>query len=303
MEPPPSAAFPAALERFLDACWLESGLSGNTLAAYRNDLSAFVAAGIIDPHGRFIAQSANRLPELLAVRIRNGASVRSIRRQLSSLRRYAAWLRREGRLDVDPLARLEPPRAPQRLPSVLSETEVRALIEAPDTSVALGVRDRALLEILYASGIRVSELTAIDVGDVNPRQGLIRVTGKGGKDRLVPLGESALEWLERWLRDARLQWAAATVDDALFIARTGRRLSRQAIWLRVRHWALRAGIAKTISPHKLRHSFATHLLDHGADLRVVQLLLGHADLSTTQIYTQVAGSRLKSLHARHHPRG
>jgi len=278
-------------------------LSRNTLDAYRNDLVGFVAAGVVAADGNFDAQAAARLPAVFAARIRAGASVRTIRRQVSSLRRFASWLRREGRLSVDPFARLAPPRSPQRLPTVLSESEVRALIEAPDTETTLGVRDRALLEILYASGIRVSELTAIDVGHVNPRQGLIRVTGKGGKDRLVPLGESALQWSTRWADDFRPDWAGLNGDDALFIARSGKRLSRQAVWLRVRHWARLAGIDKPISPHKLRHSFATHLLDHGADLRVVQLLLGHADLSTTQIYTQVAGSRLKSLHGRHHPRG
>ena len=295
-----------SVERFLDAAWAEDGLAESTLAAYRNDLIGFARSGLFvsgdSDAGRFEVD-AERLPGILASRLREGGSVTTLRRQFSSLRRFCAWLRLHGLLSADPLARLEPPKLPRRLPGVLSESQVEALLNAPDTGTPLGLRDRAMLEVLYASGMRVSEMTAIEMPDMNLRQGLVRVTGKGGKDRLSPLGEQALDWLQRWCDGPRRDWLGQPPSDALFISSRGAALTRQAVWHRIRACALRAGIGSAVSPHKLRHSFATHLLDHGADLRVVQLLLGHADLATTQIYTHVANARMKSLHRQHHPRG
>lgn len=294
------------IDRFLDAAWAEDGLAESTLSAYRNDLVGFARSGLFvsgDSNPQGFEIDAARLPAILATRIRDGGSVTTLRRQFSSLRRFCAWLRIQGRLSADPLATLEPPKLPRRLPGVLSEGQVEALLNAPDTGTALGVRDRTMLEVLYASGMRVSELTAIEMPDMNFRQGLVRVTGKGGKDRLTPLGEQALDWLQRWCDGPRRDWLGQPQSDALFISSRGGGLTRQAVWHRIRNHALQAGIAAPVSPHKLRHSFATHLLDHGADLRVVQLLLGHADLATTQIYTHVANARMKSLHAQHHPRG
>jgi len=294
------------IERFLDAAWAEDGLAEHTLTAYRNDLTGFARSGLFVSGGdndRGCQVDAARLSALLAERIRNGASVATIRRQFSALRRFCAWLRLHGLLADDPLAALEPPRMPRRLPGVLAESQVEALLSAADGKTALGTRDRAMLEVMYAAGVRVSELTGMDLPAVNLRQGLIRVTGKGGRDRLVPLGEQAVDWIWRWCTGARRDWLGNPVSDALFISKRGRRLTRQAVWYRLRHYASVAGITDPVSPHKLRHSFATHLMNHGADLRVVQLLLGHADLATTQLYTHVASARLKGVHRQHHPRG
>ncbi len=296
----------AIVDRFLDAAWAEDGLADSTLAAYRSDLIGFSRSGLFvldGPDGRCFRIDAAGLPALLASRIRAGASVTTLRRQFSALRRFCGWLRIHGHLFSDPLEGLDPPKQPRRLPGVLSERQVDALLCAPDTQTPLGLRDRAILEVLYASGMRVSELTSIELPDVNFRQGLIRVTGKGGKDRLTPLGEQALSSLQRWCDGPRRDWLGKPPSDALFTSSRGTGLTRQAVWHRIRVHALQAGISSAVSPHKLRHSFATHLLDHGADLRVVQLLLGHADLATTQIYTHVASARMKSLHEQHHPRG
>lgn len=300
------AASTAHIERFLDAAWAADGLAERTLAAYRNDLNGFVRSGLFvaaNAGGDALKIDTERLPALLAQRIRSGASISTIRRQFSALRRFCAWLRLQGLLSEDPLVALEPPRMPRRLPGVLAESQVEALLSVPDTTSALGLRDRAILEVLYAAGVRVSELTAMDLPAVNLRQGLVRVTGKGGRDRLVPLGEQAVDWVTRWRDGPRRDWLGMPVSDALFISRRGRRLTRQAVWYRLRRHAAAAGIQDPVSPHKLRHSFATHLMNHGADLRVVQLLLGHADLATTQLYTHVASARLKSVHQQHHPRG
>ena len=298
------AGNPAALiDGFLDAAWAEDGLAAATLTAYRNDLIGFARSGLFVFENARCRVADDRLPALLAHRLREGASVATIRRQLSALRRFCAWLRGRGLVEGDPMARLEPPRKPLRLPGVLSEAEVESLLAAPDVETPLGIRDRTMLEVLYASGMRVSELTACALSDVNFRQGLIRVTGKGGKDRLAPLGEQAMEWLQRWCDGPRRDWLGTPPADAVFISARGSGLTRQAVWHAIRAHARRAGIRADVSPHKLRHSFATHLLDHGADLRVVQLLLGHADLGTTQIYTHVANARLKALHGKHHPRG
>lgn len=297
-----SASTDPLIERFIDAAWAEDGLAPKSLDAYRTDLTGLARSGLFLSDGPAIRVERSTLMNLFAERLRSGMQISTLRRQLSALRRFCAWLRREGRMHEDPLATFEPPRSPLRLPGVLSEDEVDALMAAPDVGAALGLRDRAMLEVLYASGLRVSELAGLERSNVNLRQGVVRVTGKGGKDRLVPLGESASEWLQRWMDGPRRAWADAR-EEAVFLSRRGRGLSRQAIWQRIRHYALKLGFGARLTPHKLRHSFATHMLDHGADLRVVQMLLGHADLSTTQIYTHVAQARLKNLHHRHHPRG
>ena len=290
------------IDRFIDSVWAEDGLAQQSLTAYRNDLIGFARSGLFGSQGD-ISVNRDRLMRLLAKRLRSGLHVSTMRRQISSLRRFCAWLRREGMLSDDPLRSLTPPRQSIRLPNVLSEQEVKALLEAPDDETPLGLRDRCMLEVLYASGLRVSELAAMELVNVNFRQGLVRVTGKGGKDRLVPLGDDALNWLQRWCDGPRRAWCRETQPAEVFISRRGHGLTRQAIWHRINGYAKKMGLDQRLSPHKLRHSFATHMLDHGADLRVVQLLLGHADLSTTQIYTHVASARLKSIHQNHHPRG
>jgi len=230
-------------------------------------------------------------------------SARTKARRLSSMRRYYQYLIRERIIDGDPTARLEAPRLGRSLPRTLSENEVEALIGAPDRSTTIGLRDRAMLEVLYATGLRVSELVAIKLTQVNLRQGVVRITGKGNKERLVPLGEEALDYLQCYLEGARSDLCRRRPTEALFPTRSGKAMSRQAFWYMIKKYANKAGIGTDLSPHTVRHAFATHLLNHGADLRVVQMLLGHSDISTTQIYTHVATERLKSLHAKHHPRG
>ncbi|UWN51425.1 Tyrosine recombinase XerD [Alcanivorax sp. ALC70] len=237
--------------------------------------------------------------EYLADRV--GVSARSVARQLSAMKSFFRWMKREGRLQEDPTLNVDRPRTGRPLPKTLSEADVEALLAAPDLDDALGLRDRAMLEVLYACGLRVSELVGLTLSQVNPRQGLVRVVGKGDKERLVPLGEEALYWLERYLRDSRPALLGAD-REVLFPSRRGTRMTRQTFWHRIKQLAVRAGVQKSLSPHTLRHAFATHLLNHGADLRVVQLLLGHSDLSTTQIYTHVAQHRLREVYERHHPR-
>lgn len=291
----------AIIDRFLDALWLEQGLSDNTLAAYRADLRHCLR-WLQQRDARTLEQAgAGDLLGYLA-ELHSG-SVRTAARRLSSLRRFYGWLVREGQIQADPTARIEAPRLGRALPKSLTETEVETLLDAPDTESALGLRDRTMLEILYATGLRVSELVSLEVAQVNLRQGVVRVTGKGGKDRLVPLGEEALNWLQSYMHTARPDLLHGRQTDALFPTRRGGAMTRQAFWYLIRRYAVIAGIRKPLSPHVLRHAFATHLLNHGADLRVVQMLLGHSDISTTQIYTHVARERLKQLHARHHPRG
>lgn len=290
------------IERFVDALWMERGLSENTLAAYRNDLAGLAA---------FLARAGRGLPQAqradllgyLSERVTAGAKPRSTARLLSSMRRYYRYLVREGRLREDPSVRIDTPRIGRPLPDSLSEAEVESLLQAPVVQDPLGLRDRAMLELLYASGLRVSELVGLATDQVNLQQGVVRLTGKGNKERLVPLGEEAVDWLQRYLDSGRAALAADSGARQLFITRRGKGMTRQAFWYRIRDYAARAGISKHLSPHTLRHAFATHLLNHGADLRVVQMLLGHSDLSTTQIYTHVARARLKDLHAQHHPRG
>jgi integrase/recombinase XerD len=288
------------IEGFLDAVWLERGLSDNTLAAYRSDLTRY--AGWLRGRGLRVLE-AQRSDVLGFLGAGSHRAVRTMARRLSSLRGFYRHLVQRGRLGEDPSAQVEGVRLGRALPAALSEAEVEALLGAPDREAVLGLRDAAMLETLYATGLRVSELVGLRAGRYNPRQATVRVTGKGGKDRLVPLGGAALDLLDRYLGQSRPVLLASAPSDFLFVTRRGRPLSRQAFWYLIKRYAVCAGIAKPLSPHTLRHAFATHLLDHGADLRVVQLLLGHRDISTTQIYTHVARARLKALHREHHPRG
>ncbi|MDD3608472.1 MAG: site-specific tyrosine recombinase XerD [Halothiobacillaceae bacterium] len=295
----------ARVRAFLDALWVEDGLSQNTCAAYGADLRDFarwLAAREAAP--AMEESETSLLYAYLAACSSAGLHARSLARRLSSLRRFFAWLLREGQRADDPCVEIEGPRAGRALPHSLSEAEVVALLEAPDVSEPLGLRDRAMLELIYATGLRVSELVGLTHGQISLNHGLVRVTGKGGKERLTPMGEEAQYWLGRYLVDARpplLDGRAMT--DALFVTRRGGPLTRQMFWVLVKRYAREAGLRTEPSPHTLRHAFATHLLNHGADLRALQMLLGHKDLSTTQIYTHVARERLKALHREHHPRG
>ena len=300
-KPLPAAAL-QEIEQFIDALWMERGLSKNTLTAYRNDLAGLSVW--LEKQGREL-QTARRqdLLTCLSERVAAGAKPRTTARLVSSMRRYYRYLVREGRLQEDPSVRIDTPRIGRPLPDTLSETDVETLLLAPDEQDALGLRDRAMLELLYASGLRVSELVSLTSDQVNLTQGVVRLVGKGNKERLVPLGEEAVDWLQQYIDSARPELAGEHVARQLFITRRGAGMTRQAFWYRIRHYAVKSCINKPLSPHTLRHAFATHLLNHGADLRVVQMLLGHSDLSTTQIYTHVARERLKELHAQHHPRG
>ncbi|MFQ5643371.1 MAG: site-specific tyrosine recombinase XerD [Thiogranum sp.] len=292
----------ALVDRFADALWVENGLSENTLAAYRRDLYGF-AAWLAGRHMALVEAGAVELLGYLAERYRSGRALRSSARLLSSLRRFYRYLVREGRRQDDPSANIESPKLDRPLPHTLSEAEVEALLAAPDVADAIGLRDRAMLELLYASGLRVSELVSLDADRVNLVQGVARVLGKGGKERLVPVGDEAVVWLQRYCAQARPQLLRGQGSNRLFVSRKTGSITRQAFWYRLRGYAVRSGIRGHLSPHTLRHAFATHLVNHGADLRVVQMLLGHSDLSTTQIYTHVARERLRQVHREHHPRG
>jgi integrase/recombinase XerD len=291
------------LDEFCDALWLEDGLSRNTLESYRRDLRLF-GSWLAADRGRDLlhAERADVLA-YLADRFQHAAKPRSAARLLSSLKRLYQFLLREGRVAADPTLRVESPKLPRSLPKSLTEEDVERLLAAPDDSVPLGLRDKAMLETLYASGLRVSELVTMTLTQVSQDMGVVRIIGKGSKERLVPLGEEALSWVGRYLKEARPDILGGRQTDALFVTARGQAMTRQAFWYLIRRYAAQSGLGKPISPHTLRHAFATHLLNHGADLRVVQLLLGHADISTTQIYTHVARERLKQLHAKHHPRG
>ncbi len=292
----------ACIERFLDLLWAESGLAAATLAAYRSDLEGF-AGYLADAGSDLLTAGRGDVLAYLANRVEAGARPRTTARLVSSLRRFYRWMLQEGLRGDDPTAEVEPPRLGRPLPGALTESQVDALLEAPDVEDSVGLRDRCLLEVLYATGLRVSELVGLTVDAVSTRQGVVRVVGKGGRERLVPLGEEALHWLAHYLREGRPELLGQKPAEALFVTRRGGGLTRQAFWYRIKRYAAQAGIDPEISPHTLRHSFATHLLNHGADLRAVQMLLGHADLSTTQIYTHVARHRLQQLHEAHHPRG
>lgn len=288
---------------FLDAIWAENGLSQSTLGSYRRDLEGF-ARWRGGSGGGLAGAGRDGLFQYLATRAGQQYSPRSNARLLSSLRAFYAWRVRHGERADDPTALLDPPRLPRSLPKALTESQIEALLRAPDVDTPLGLRDRAMLELMYACGLRVSELANLPSTAINLRQGVLRVTGKGSKERLVPLGEEAQYWVERYISDARAELAGMQVLASLFITDKGLPPSRQHLWQLVKRYAAVAGIDPArISPHGLRHSFATHLLNHGADLRALQMLLGHSSLSTTQIYTLVAREQLKQLHAKHHPRG
>ncbi|MDE2627557.1 MAG: site-specific tyrosine recombinase XerD [Burkholderiales bacterium] len=292
----------ATLDRFLDALWIEDGLAANTLAAYRRDLTLY-AAWLHEASGAPI--EATKESDLLAYAAARhaGSKATSANRRLTVFKRFFRWALRERLVEADPTLRLRNAQQTLRVPKSLSEAQVEALLAAPDTDKPLGLRERAMLELLYACGLRVSELVALKTVQVGLAEGVLRVTGKGGKERLVPFGEEAHAWLTRYLRDARGAILSDQASDALFVTARGGAMTRQMFWKLIKAHALRAGIDVALSPHTLRHAFATHLLNHGADLRAVQLLLGHADISTTTIYTHVARERLKRLHEQHHPRG
>lgn len=292
----------AIVDRFLDALWLERGLSQHTLKAYRSDLETLHRC--LPQTIRLLNAQSDDLRKVLKSLYRQGLSVRTVARKLSCWRRFYRYLVREGLRDDDPTGLIETPAAGRSLPVSLSEDEVENLLRAPDTSKPEGLRDRAMLEMMYASGLRVSELVALQYDQLNLNQGLVRTVGKGNKERLVPLGEDALTWLHDYLKSARRELLPeASKEACVFVTRRGGGMRRQTFWHAIKKYAIKAGISKNVSPHTLRHAFATHMLNHGADLRVVQMLLGHSSVSTTQIYTHVARARLQELHRSHHPRG
>jgi integrase/recombinase XerD len=291
-----------AVSRFLDAVWMERGLSANTLAAYRADLTS-LARWLAERNISIMKTSRADLLGFIAWRVHSGARPRSTARQLSSFRRFFRYFMREGVVREDPTAQIAMPKIGRSLPKSVTEEEVEALLGAPTVSDPLGNRDRTMLEVLYATGLRVSELVNLRTAHVNLNQGVVRILGKGNRERLIPLGGEAVRWLTDFARGPRGEILLERQTDYLFPTRRGDRMTRQAFWHIIKRYARKAQIAKDLSPHSLRHAFATHLLNHGADLRVVQMLLGHSDLSTTQIYTHVARERMKEMHALHHPRG
>lgn len=290
------------VDRFLDAIWMERGLSANTLGAYRADLMT-LGRRLSERNIQIEDAEKSDLLDFIAGRVEGGAKPRSTARQLSSFRRFFRYIMREGLRDSDPTAEIEMPRIGRSLPKSLTEDEVDSLLQAPNTEEPLGHRDRAMLELLYATGLRVSELINLKQSQVNFNQGVLRIVGKGDRERLIPLGDEAQRWLRDFIDGPRMEILLERQTDYLFPTRRGDRMTRQAFWHIIKRYAIKGGIEKKLSPHSLRHAFATHLLNRGADLRVVQLLLGHSDLSTTQIYTHVARERLKDLHSQHHPRG
>jgi len=292
------------IDAFCDQVWLQDGLAASSLASYRRDLSAWSAWLERHAHRSLLAAERTDVEAFLAAQFQSKAKIASINRRLSTLRRFYRLQAAQATIAADPTLRVKSPKLPRSLPRNLSEDQVAALLSAPDTETPLGLRDRAMLETLYATGLRVSELVGLKLSQVSLDMGVVRVLGKGNKERLVPLGEEAIDWLKRYCTTARTELGGDAKAEAVFVTARRGPMSRQAFWQLIKRHAATAGIARTaLSPHTLRHAFATHLLNHGADLRVVQLLLGHADISTTQIYTHVARERLKQLHAKHHPRG
>ena len=292
------------LDEFFDSLWLEDGLSRNTLESYRRDLDKY-AAWLEKRRGEVLLQTTHAdiqgyLGEMFTV---EHAKASSTGRNLSSLKRLFRYLLRQGKIATDPTLQIDTPKLPRTLPKTLTEQDVELLLTAPDAGTPLGLRDRTMFEVLYASGLRVSELVNLRVSQVSMDMGIVRVMGKGNKERLVPLGEEALDWLRRYIAEGRGVLLGKQVSDDLFVTARAEAMTRQMFWYLIKKHARNSGLHKALSPHTLRHAFATHLLNRGADLRVVQLLLGHADISTTQIYTHVARERLKQLHAKHHPRG
>lgn len=294
----------SSIDAFIDAVWLEDGLSNNTLAAYRRDLSAYsVWLGGEAQQGRQLNDTVERDLSAYAALKRDSTKATSANRRLTVFKRYFRWALREHFINTDPTLKLESARQALRVPQIMSEAQVELLLTSPDDETPLGLRDRAMLELLYASGLRVSELIGLKTFHVGLNEGVLRVMGKGSRERLVPFGQVAREWVELYLAQARPEILGRQQTEDLFVTKHGHGMSRVMFWMLVKKYALVAGITSPLSPHTLRHAFATHLLNHGADLRVVQLLLGHADISTTTIYTHVARERLKVLHAQHHPRG
>lgn len=295
-----ATAFPE-IDSFIDQLWLEDGLSPNTLASYRNDLKGFAEWASKKALTLWDVQS-HQVQEYLAHRFPL-VKVRSINRLIATLRRFYRYALLANLIKQDPTLHIEAPKMPRQLPKTMSESQVEDLLHAPDVNTPLGMRDRAMLELLYASGLRVSELVNVSIAEVSTQDGVVRVTGKGSKTRLVPMGQEAAEWIDRYLAISRPEILKGGLSNAVFVTNRGDAMTRHAFWHLIQRYALQAGISQHISPHVLRHAFATHLLNHGADLRVVQMLLGHADISTTQIYTHVARERLQQLHKMHHPRG
>ena len=293
----------ALIDEFCDALWLEDGLARNTLDAYRRDLALF-AIWLDAQQGKHLrAADHGDLQGYIGYQFRKKIRASSAARLLSSMKRFYRWLQRQNRITVDPTLNIDTPKLPRSLPKSLTEKDVESLLGAPDVETPRGERDKAMLETLYASGLRVSELVTLKLPQVSQDMGVVRVLGKGSKERLVPLGEESLAWVKRYVSAARPALLAGKISDDLFVTSRGGAMTRQSFWQIIKRYALDAGLNTNISPHVVRHAFATHLLNHGADLRVVQLLLGHSDISTTQIYTHVARERLKQLHAKHHPRG
>lgn len=308
MTPAPSTPPPllpenaAAIDEFCDTLWLEDGLAKNSLEAYRRDMRLFAQWLQEQQQGTLYAATAEDLHAYFAARHADTKAT-SANRRLAVLKRFYQLALRQNRISVDPCLNMQSAKQPPRFPKTLSEAQVEALLAAPDVNTPLGLRDRTMLELMYASGLRVSELVLLKTVEVGLNEGVLRITGKGNKTRLVPFGEEARGWIGRYLREGRPEILHGQQDDALFVTGRGGAMTRQMFWTLIKKYALKADIHAPLSPHTLRHAFATHLLNHGADLRVVQLLLGHADISTTQIYTHVARERLKQLHAIHHPRG
>jgi len=293
----------AIIDNFLDQLWLEKGLSENTLSAYRRDLSTF-SQWLEKQQLDLLQVSREHITQYLSHRLSLGLKARSTARMLSCLRSLYRYLLRENRLVEDPTLRVDNPRLGRPLPDSLTELDIEKLLAAPDVGTPIGLRDRTMLEVLYGCGLRVSELVRLRISEVNMRQGVVRIMGKGGKERLVPMGEEAMDWITRFMGEGRNALLKSNLhEDILFPSNRGGEMTRQAFWYRIKAHARTAAIVRKLSPHTLRHAFATHLLNHGADLRVVQLLLGHSDLSTTQIYTHIANQRMKDLHRQHHPRG
>tara|TARA_Y100000590_G_scaffold435534_1_gene555069 strand:+ start:1783 stop:2685 length:903 start_codon:yes stop_codon:yes gene_type:complete len=289
------------IEAFIDTIWMEKGLSSNTLSSYKQDLLSFSSWL---PNKDLVEADKSTILDYLSYRLKKGYSSRSTSRCLSSIRAFYKYLLFNSFISKDPTEKIESPKIGHSLPKVLSEEDVLELIKTPDTRNPIGIRDRAMLEILYATGLRVTELITLELVNLNVRQGLVRVMGKGSKERLVPIGEQALDWVEKYVAYARLELIGKKQDSPyLFLSKRGKAMTRQAFWYRIKIYAIKSGIDNSLSPHTLRHAFATHLLNHGADLRTVQLLLGHTSLSTTQIYTEVAKHRMQELHRTHHPRG
>lgn len=292
------------LDEFCDSLWLEDGLSRNTLESYRRDLNKYAAWLEAQSGTRLLQTTHADIKAYLAdLFLLQKAKASSTGRTISSLKRLFRYLFRQGKITLDPTLQIDAPKLPRSLPKSLTEQDVEQLIFSPDTQTPLGMRDRAMFELLYATGLRVSELVSLHISQVSMDMGVVRVMGKGNKERLVPLGVEALDWLSRYFQDARAVILSGRASDDLFVTTHGCAMTRQMFWYLIKKHARQGGVNKPLSPHTLRHAFATHLLNHGADLRVVQMLLGHADISTTQIYTHVARERLKQLHTKHHPRG